>query len=360
MRRLFLISIGAVAAIGIVIFVAVTVNLSGLKQSADIILMTAVVPGCGNDILEGSEQCDGIELAGASCETKGFASGVLSCTRSCLYNTTACVRSSNSGGGGGGGSSSGATVTGTTNSAQVVLVGRAYPNRTVTILKDAQIVATTVADAAANFQVTVSGLAAGTYRFSLSAVDVKGVRSSSITVPVMLTKGILNKVDTIFIPPTLSSDKVQVKQGDKIVFSGQSVPVADVAIALQPSQRLLGHVKTGTDGTYSYAFDTTALATGPQVVKAFVTSNRVLSPQSNALTFAVGGTNILSATSSICAIKGDLNNDCKVNLVDFSIAAFWYQTPLTPAFAAREREHLSGDGKVDITDFSIMAFHWTG
>ena len=86
-RRLFLISIGAVAAIGIVIFVAVTVNLSGLKQSADIILMTAVVPGCGNDILEGSEQCDGIELAGASCETKGFASGVLSCTRSCLGRT---------------------------------------------------------------------------------------------------------------------------------------------------------------------------------------------------------------------------------------------------------------------------------
>lgn len=45
---------------------------------------------CGNDMLDGREECDGAELDGASCKSLGFASGDLSCADDCSYDTSAC------------------------------------------------------------------------------------------------------------------------------------------------------------------------------------------------------------------------------------------------------------------------------
>ncbi len=58
-------------------------------------------------------------------------------------------------------------------------------------------------------------------------------------------------------------------------------------------------------------------------------------------------------------LKGDLNNDGLVNLIDFSIAAFWYRKSLSDAFKVVELERLNGDGAITLVDFSIMAFYWT-
>jgi hypothetical protein len=49
-----------------------------------------------------------------------------------------------------------------------------------------------------------------------------------------------------------------------------------------------------------------------------------------------------------------------VNLVDFSIAAYWYKRPLSADFKVKEAAKLNGDGKIDLVDFSIMAYYWTG
>ena len=61
-----------------------------------------------------------------------------------------------------------------------------------------------------------------------------------------------------------------------------------------------------------------------------------------------------------CGGRADLNCDKRVNLVDFSIAAYWYKRTISAEFAVKEKERLNGDGKVDLVDFSIMAFYWTG
>lgn len=50
-----------------------------------------MLPTCGNGIIDPGEQCDGIELGLATCQSLGFVSGMLQCTVSCGYNTTACV-----------------------------------------------------------------------------------------------------------------------------------------------------------------------------------------------------------------------------------------------------------------------------
>lgn len=44
---------------------------------------------CGDNTQEGSEQCDG-GVDDATCETEGFDNGALSCTNSCQFDTSAC------------------------------------------------------------------------------------------------------------------------------------------------------------------------------------------------------------------------------------------------------------------------------
>lgn len=51
-----------------------------------------VAPGCGNGVIEAIEQCEGAALNGASCQSLGFLQGNLTCSpSSCTYDTSACV-----------------------------------------------------------------------------------------------------------------------------------------------------------------------------------------------------------------------------------------------------------------------------
>lgn len=43
---------------------------------------------CGNDQQEGSEECDGADLGGQDCLSRGFDSGVLGCTGACTVDET--------------------------------------------------------------------------------------------------------------------------------------------------------------------------------------------------------------------------------------------------------------------------------
>lgn len=79
------------------------------------------------------------------------------------------------------------------------------------------------------------------------------------------------------------------------------------------------------------------------------------SPFSKAVSFKVGTKNVLAEKPALCPKKGDLNNDCNVNLVDFSIAAYWYKKSNPPA-----NLDLNNDAKIDLVDFSIMAYYWNG
>lgn len=59
--------------------------------SAVTVDIMATVPGCGDNIIENDEECDGSDLGGASCLSRGFSGGVLSCTSACVFNTSACT-----------------------------------------------------------------------------------------------------------------------------------------------------------------------------------------------------------------------------------------------------------------------------
>lgn len=66
-------------------------NLTKLKTG---MVCTPAIVGasyCGDGTLDASEDCDGVDLGGASCVTLGYGSGTLSCGAGCRYDVSACV-----------------------------------------------------------------------------------------------------------------------------------------------------------------------------------------------------------------------------------------------------------------------------
>ncbi len=255
-------------------------------------------------------------------------------------------QNNNAGGGGGGGGY-------IASQAAVSFSGRAYPKSTVTILKDAQVAATTIVDANANFSVTVSGLSGGNYIFSVYSEDDKGSRSSLLTFPASVTSGVTTNIGSIFIAPTIAVDKSEVKKGENIAFLGQSAPQADITIAISSDGEFYGKTRADANGTYLYNFDTSQLDTGQHYAKSKAAKDGAISSFSKVLGFTVGTKTVLAKPTEI--LKGDLNGDGRVNLVDFSISSYWYKRANPPASV-----DLNDDGNVDLIDFSIMAFYWTG
>ena len=93
---------------------------------------------------------------------------------------------------------------------------------------------------------------------------------------------------------------------------------------------------------------------GQHLTKSKASYGGEISSFSKAVGFKVGTKTTLAKPVTKIP-KGDLNNDKRVNIVDFSIMAFWYKK-----FGFPVGIDLNNDGKIDLKDFSIMAFYWTG
>jgi len=261
---------------------------------------------------------------------------------------------SGGGGGGGGGGGSGSTSSDTS----VSFEGRAYPLSKVYILKDGQTAASTIAGPNATFSVTLGNLSPGNYTFSVYGEDDDGLKSSLFTFPVYITDGATTEVTDIFIAPTIAVDKSQVKRGDNISIFGKGAPNADVTISVNSPVEFFEYTETDNDGVYLLNFDSSPLEEGQHSTKSKVAKSGQISNFGRVIGFLVGDENILSDGNYY--LIGDLNDDGRVNLIDFSIAAFWYRKTLDATITQTEINHLNADGKIDLVDFSIMAFHWTG
>ena len=236
----------------------------------------------------------------------------------------------------------------------VIFTGKAYPKSTVTLLKDAQIVATTISGADANFQISLTNITAGSYIFSVYSEDDKGNRSSLLTFPLSVSSGVITNVTGIFISPTIDVDKSEVKRGEILKIFGQAIPNSDITVIINSDEELYGKIKADTIGAYLYNLDTLEIEMGDHLAKSRATLEEEISSLSKAISFKVGTRTVLKETIKIPE-KGDLNDDKRVNLIDFSILAYWYQRPSPSA-----KVDLNNDGKVNLIDFSIMAYYWTG
>jgi hypothetical protein len=313
------------------------------------VTVSATVVGCGDGVIQLGEDCDGSNMNGHTCVTEGYVSGSISCQPNCTLNTSSC---SNNAPSNGGGSNPPVSVSSTNE----IFNGYAYPGSPVTMLKDGQPAGGTTADSIGEFQFRVNNLSNGTYSFAFFATDEDGNQSALTTVPITATGGTVT-TNNIFLSPTIQPVTVALVPGDTLTLAGESAPGADVALTVfwpSGAPQDTYHAVADANGMYSTAVPTnTFLTEGNYTVTATATLRTLTSTRSLPMTFAVG-------SAPVPYMPGDYNENRRVNLVDFSIALYWYKEPLSDAFKVLEIRHGNGDGLLNLIDISIIAYWWTG
>jgi len=274
--------------------------------------------------------------------------GSCSGTETCSTCPPDCGTCPSVGGGGGGG----VAVVGPP---QILFKGLAYPASKITILKDGQLAAVTLTGLDAKFEVGLSGLSNGDYNFGIWAIDSAGQRSTTRTFYLAIISGVNLVVSGIFLPPTISLDKAEVKRGDLLNIFGQTVPSVEVSVTISSEEPLFKKVSANEKGIWFYKLDTSEIDYGEHTAKARSTTKEDISDFSQLAHFIVSASSRENPILKSWILKGDFNNDNKVNLIDFSIAAYWYKRPSPP-----QKIDLDSNGIVDLVDFSIMAYYWTG
>jgi hypothetical protein len=237
----------------------------------------------------------------------------------------------------------------------VTITGWAYPMSAVTILQNGVQVLQTIAGPDGVFSGSVSDFPDGSYNFYLYTTDAAGRRSTPFTFPVTITTGATTKISNVFLAPTVAVDKKVVKQGDSIIISGQSLPNARIKIQVDSAVPIFVNTTSTASGTYAYYLNSGQLEIGSHIAKVEATAEGLISNYSIAQAFTVGKENIPASGPAECPTHGDLNDDCKVNLIDFSILAYWFGRPTAPAMYLLDKT-----STVDLRDFSILAYYWTG
>jgi len=238
---------------------------------------------------------------------------------------------------------------------QILFKGLSYPGSKVTILKDGQISAVTLAGSDAKFEVGLSGLSSGDYTFGLWAADSAGQKSTTRTFYLTVFPGVNLVISGIFLPPTISLDKAEVRRGDLLNIFGQTVPSAEVSVTVSSNGPLFKKLSADEEGIWFYKLDTSEIEYGEHAAKARSTIKEDISDFSQLAQFIVSTSSRENPLLKVWILKGDFNNDNRISLIDFSIAAYWYKRPSPPVTV-----DLNSDNKVDLVDFSIMAYYWTG
>lgn len=156
-----------------------------------------------------------------------------------------------------------------------------------------------------------------------------------------------------YLPPLIESLSVNLDSG--VVLDGMAIPDTSVEVKyLVDGLDLVSEViNVGLDGTY--LFEGTFLPDAQDGYWVVLPADE-MAGEEGAIYYSVPKGDFDSG----CFLMGDVNDDCRVNLSDYSIAAFWYKKTLSTHFLNIEAVKLSNDAEVNLSDFSIMAYFWTG
>ncbi|MDD5528365.1 MAG: dockerin type I domain-containing protein [Patescibacteria group bacterium] len=266
-------------------------------------------------------------------------------------------------GGGTGGGSGGGTGGGTgifkpfplenTQLPSVALSGFAYPGSSISVLQDSELLQTIIAKPDAGFLAEIFNLKKGIYTFTLIAKDTEGTKSIAFPTTFWIEANTQTNVTNILIPPTIKLANTTVELGQNIIVSGQSAPQARVIAQLNdPSgKKILSANKesVGPDGRWSSIFSTTGLSKGIYELTALTSYPKIGSSTLSAKVQCGVGQKLDQGPCS----RSDINQDGKINLVDFSIMMYYWGTNNATA-------DINQDGKINLVDFSILMYCWTG
>lgn len=294
-------------------------------------------PYCGDAILQ--------TLFGEQCDDGNNADGDF-CAADCTIEPAATGGGNSSGGGGGGGGSPDDL-----GETQISIEGEGYPNRTINILLDGDPVGTVRTNSRGEFSFSTAA-DPGATTIGFWATDNSGVRSVTLSTTFDVTQGAITNVNGVLLPPTISVSDQTIDPGDQVTVRGQAIPNATVQVFVDNA--IFTTVTAANDGVWSATLDTSSLSLAEHIIKArYVKGSSTLRTESSfstALQLFVGVDGQPSNNS-------DLNRDGFVNLIDFSILIFWWQTN---GGSSDPPADINQNGNVGLEDFSILLFNWTG
>jgi cysteine-rich repeat protein len=333
---------------------------------------------CGNELVDAGEDCDVLGETGVYSQTIAGRQ----CTPQCLYGpycgdgilqtahaeecddgnnddgdfcSAACIiEPAGSGGGGSSGGNSGGGGGGSRDLGDTLIsiAGRAYPSRTINFLLDTESVGSVRSDSGGNFEFSTEA-SPGTATLGIWASDSQGTRSITLNNTFDVTQGAITNVNGIILPPTIRVGNQNIDPGELITLSGQSVPNSTVEIIFN-DESIVETVSAGANGAWSLNFSTSRLSIAEHTVRAkTITGTPPLTTESSfstSLQLFVGVDGQITQPS-------DLNRDGSINLIDFSILIFWWQTNGGDSSPPAD---INGNGRVSLEDFSILLFNWTG
>lgn len=239
---------------------------------------------------------------------------------------------------------------------QLTVSGWAYPSSKVYILQDGRIIAVTQASRQADFSAKVGSLSIGSHIIGVYAEDNRGNRSLTKTFQVFITPGSGINISNVFIAPTVELDNSSIHSGNPVAVFGQTAPSAKVVISMEPGKREFT-ADADINGVYLYYLDTVALSPNIYTLKSSSEVGANKSSFGKIVTLDV----VDPKQEPVPACKkADLNSDGRVNNIDFTIARAWYRRDLSPSMSTREACSLNNDQQIDLVDFSIIAYFWTG
>ena len=273
--------------------------------------------------------------------------------------------SGGSGGGGGGGSGddSGDESGGGFESSdgpyesgdgQVVISGYAYPGARVTIMVDGQIAQTVTANSAGSYSTVVDEIARGAYTFGIYAEDDNGERSSTFSTSFTISGARASRLSNVNIAPSIEVSPNPAEPGEIITFSGYALPDATVTIQTGRDDGTGTEVITAfSDGAGQWETPYNTAGLGRDTYRVRASAEQVDGHAAGFSDYEFYGI----GQEADAPLAPDLNRDGFVNLIDFSIMLFWWQTNGGDSDPPAD---INQDGNVSLTDFSILLFNWTG
>jgi hypothetical protein len=194
----------------------------------------------------------------------------------------------------------------------------------------------------------------GTATLGIWAVDSAGTRSITFNNTFDVTQGAVTNLNDIILPPTIKLSSTNVSSGATITISGQAVPNSTISIYSDRNTTTpVATAQAGSNGTWSTQY-TNRLSNAEHTLRARSVSGTppltIQSSFSNTVQLFVGVNGTASTPS-------DLNRDGSVNLIDFSILIFWWNTAGGDSDPPAD---INANGRVSLEDFSILLFNWSG
>ncbi len=315
---------------------------------------------------EGSDNGDGSGTGNSGSGT-GNNTGGSNSSGSGSSNESSSNNSGGSGGGGGGGGGGGSSSGGgggfestdgpyRSGDGQVVITGRTFPRAKVTVLVDGKIAESGTAGVDGGYEITVDKIARGAYTFGIYATDAAAVKTSTFSTSFSVAGARTSALSNINLAPSIKVTPDPVDVGAPLTISGYSFPNAIITLENEKDKNTASRkvltATAGSNGAWSVSVDTGGFSNGTYKVRAKgVVDGGSTSAFSTYTLYGVGQAAVSAGGAS------DLSRDGKVNLTDFSILLYWWNTA---GGNSEPPADISRDGKVNLTDFSILLFNWTG